>query len=338
MEKYIIPVVTVSLPATTPLVLGILAVILGALAVILVVTIALPLMLPSRGKTRRIHKARAIPEDCPYQYLLNIYGRYHFSGFIKKLSPTLETTNPKKWNMVCEIMDAIHFCLILVDDVTDNSDLRKGFPAAHTIFGKGETANRAYLSLVRVMNKTVREQPQLIPALLGNLEEILEGQDMSLVWRRDGLHSLPRTHEERVAAYRQSASLKTGALFRLCAQLVSEDNTHDELMTRVGWFCQLQNDCKNIYSKEYAQAKGTLAEDLRNGEFSYPIILALNDPNGDCVAKAMQGGGETDIQNAMAVLQSSAVRDVVLREMKEAGSMIQEFVEIWGRKERLDNN
>ena len=67
-------------------------------------------------KTPKI-KVKPIEEDCPYQYVLNIYGRNHFAGFVRKLSPDLEITNPKKWNMVLEIMDALHFCLILVDDV-----------------------------------------------------------------------------------------------------------------------------------------------------------------------------------------------------------------------------
>lgn len=62
-------------------------------------------------------KQASISEDCPYQYLLNIYGRNHFIEFARKLSLDLESSNPKKWRMVLEIMDAVHFCLILVDDV-----------------------------------------------------------------------------------------------------------------------------------------------------------------------------------------------------------------------------
>lgn len=84
------------------------------------------------------------------------------------------------------------------------------------------------------MDKTARYSPVLLAILVAHLREILEGQDMSLVWRRDGPASLPARHESRVAAYRQSASLKTGALFRLVGQLVTEDTRHDELMTQVG--------------------------------------------------------------------------------------------------------
>ena len=85
------------------------------------------------------------------------------------------------------------------------------------------------------MDKTVRLFPDLLGSLISNLVEIMEGQDMGLVWRRDGVASLPRSHEERVSAYQHSASLKTGALFRLCGQLVAGDGRWDELMTRVGY-------------------------------------------------------------------------------------------------------
>lgn len=66
-----------------------------------------------------------------------------------------------------------------------------------------------------------------------NLSEILEGQDLSLVWRRDGLASFPTLPVERVAAYKHMASLKTGALFRLLGQLVLEDHSLDETLTLV---------------------------------------------------------------------------------------------------------
>ena len=85
------------------------------------------------------------------------------------------------------------------------------------------------------MNETMKQQPQLVPFLLQSLEEVLEGQDISLVWRRDGLQRLPKRQEDRISAYRRSAYLKTGALFRLVGQLVSEDHSFDELMTRVGY-------------------------------------------------------------------------------------------------------
>lgn len=80
---------------------------------------------------------------------------------------------------------------------------------------------------------TVQQFPTLAPFLMQNLEDILHGQDMSLIWRRDGLSSLPSQKEERLQVYREMASLKTGSLFRLLGQLVLEDHSADKTMTAI---------------------------------------------------------------------------------------------------------
>ncbi|RDH19608.1 terpenoid synthase [Aspergillus niger ATCC 13496] len=241
--------------------------------------------------------------ECPYSYIRQIYGKHHWAPFVDKLAPSLKLEDPPKYQLVLEIMDGIHLCLILVDDISDGSNFRKGHPAAHKIYGPSETANRAYYRVTQLLNRTVHEFPRLAPFLMQCLEEILEGQDMSLVWRRDGLASFPVGPKERDAAYRQMASLKTGALFRLLGQLVLENKSMDATMTTVAWCSQLQNDCKNVYSTDYAKAKGALAEDLRNGELSFPIVVALDAPEGHLIARALEYGSPHNIRNALRVIQ-----------------------------------
>lgn len=55
--------------------------------------------------------------ECPYEYLRKIYGKHHWAPFVHKLSPSLRDDDHSKYLMVLEIMDAIHLCLMLVDDV-----------------------------------------------------------------------------------------------------------------------------------------------------------------------------------------------------------------------------
>ena len=98
----------------------------------------------------------------------------------------------------------------------------------------------------------------------------------------------------------------------------------------------MQNDCKNVYSKDYAKAKGAFAEDVRNGEFSYPIILALNQPNGKVVEGALEYRSEANVKKALNVVRSDGVRGVCLKELKQVGDTVKAFVEIWGRKESLN--
>jgi geranylgeranyldiphosphate transferase len=84
------------------------------------------------------------------------------------------------------------------------------------------------------------------------------------------------------------------------------------------WCTQLQNDFKNVYSSEYAKAKGALAEDLRNREFSYPIVLALEVPGGEWVVRALECGSPRNIRKALEVIQSESVRNACFAELKSA--------------------
>jgi geranylgeranyldiphosphate transferase len=59
------------------------------------------------------------------------------------------------------------------------------------------------------------------------------GQDDSLVWRRYGF-DLSVDRETALATYRECASLKTGALFRLVGQLVTGSHVKDDIMSSFG--------------------------------------------------------------------------------------------------------
>lgn len=174
-------------------------------------------------------------EGCPYEYLLQIYGKHHFEPFVRWFAPELQQEDPEKHLLILDIMDAVHFCLILVDDISDDSPQRKSQPTAHLLYGASETANRAYFVLTQMINRALRDRQVLGVELMSALEKILHGQDMSLVWRRDGLKSFPVDQGERVAAYKEMAQLKTGTLFVLLGRLINDGGKDlDDLLTRFG--------------------------------------------------------------------------------------------------------
>lgn len=173
--------------------------------------------------------------QCPYEDLVNQYGRHHFQPFVDSLRPSIGRDDPAKYALVLDIMDAVHFCAILVDDIADKSSLRKNKAAAHVLFGETETTNRAYLVLTRIINRAMLEQPILAIELLKALEEIHRGQDESLVLRRGGLKTFPSGDSERLAAYKHMSRLKTGSLFVLLGRLLNDGGTElDDLLTRFG--------------------------------------------------------------------------------------------------------
>lgn len=215
-----------------------------------------------------------------------------------------------------------------------------------------------------------RDFPDLAPWLIQDLEDILEGQDLSLIWRRDGLAGFPVDAVDRVNEYRRMASLKTGSLFRLLGHMVLENQSMDEALTLVAydftlslppspflspslafvyrpsdtnsgmpmirWCSQLQNDSKNLYSSEYAKLKGSIAEDLRNHELTYPIVLGLDVPEGQWVVRALESPSSRNIRNALRVIRGDEVRKMCMEEMKRSGATVKDWLELWGRKEKLD--
>lgn len=199
---------------------------------------------------------------CPYEYILGVYGRRHFENIVNNLDPDLQTRDPVLFALTLEIMDAIHFGAILVDDIADNSMLRKGKPAAHLLFGSSETINRACLRIFEVIGRCVKKRPSLVPFILESLNQIHKGttllcwslcwicwpkpnkgQDISLVWRRDGFE-LCLDQSKALSIYKECASLKIGALFRLVGQLVFGSHKKDEAMSQFGsvFWCT-QKEC-----------------------------------------------------------------------------------------------
>lgn len=113
--------------------------------------------------------------DCPYEYLLNTYGPNHFKKIINFLNPELQVADTELYDLALEILDAVHFGAILVDDVADDSMLRKGKVAAHRIYGSSETINRAYLVIFNAIMKCQRKKPRVVPFILGCITEIHQG-------------------------------------------------------------------------------------------------------------------------------------------------------------------
>lgn len=113
--------------------------------------------------------------DCPYEYLLNAYGKNHFKKIFKFLAPDLQAIDPELFALALEVLDTVHFGAILVDDIADESTLRKGQVAAHRIFGSSETINRAYLVIFKSILKCQQRKPETIPFILDCVTDIHQG-------------------------------------------------------------------------------------------------------------------------------------------------------------------
>eukprot|EP00758_Cryptobia_borreli_P018235 Tbor_TRINITY_DN660_c0_g1::TRINITY_DN660_c0_g1_i1::g.1616::m.1616/K00804/GGPS1; geranylgeranyl diphosphate synthase, type III len=201
------------------------------------------------------------------------------------------------------VINMLHNASLLIDDIEDNSDVRRGATAAHVIYGVPLTINCGnqvyFMALQKVLELPAlaaqeAQDPKVKSYYLSNVSsitselahifsqeliELHEGQGMDIFWR-DTLHC------PTMSEYETMVLKKTGGLFRLALRMMiavappmtdtSEGRVHQltKLVNTIGVFFQTLDDYLNVCSVEYHHNK-TFCEDITEGKFSYPVIHSI---------------------------------------------------------------
>lgn len=182
---------------------------------------------------------------------------------------------------ITKIVGMLHTSSLLIDDVEDNSFLRRGSPVAHSIFGTAQTINSAnyvYFLALQELHKLSNWQDAL-GIYTTELLNLHRGQGMDLYWR-DTL-TCPTEDD-----YLEMVQNKTGGLFRLAIKLMQlespERGRRDcvPLVNLMGLIFQICDDYLNLSSTAYTKNKG-LCEDLTEGKFSFPVIHSIRSEPGN---------------------------------------------------------
>jgi len=175
---------------------------------------------------------------------------------------------------VDHIVSMLHNASLMVDDIEDNSKLRRGVPVSASIYGIPSTINTANYIYFISMEKTMNVGGEVaLKILLDEFLNLHRGQGWDIHWRDS--YSCP-TEEQ----YKQMVLDKTGGLFRLALRLMQTLSTNQtnymNLVNLLSLYYQIRDDLINLTSKEYAQNK-SFAEDLSEGKYSFIIIHAINN-------------------------------------------------------------
>ncbi|KAF5340919.1 hypothetical protein D9758_012161 [Tetrapyrgos nigripes] len=181
--------------------------------------------------------------------------------------------------VITRIVNMLHSASLMVDDIEDASQLRRGRPVVHKIYGVPQTINTANYVYFLAFQELVKLRTEGNPArdldALVNAELLAlhRGQGLELIWR-DSLQC--PTEEEYVGMVNN----KTGGLLRIGVKLMmacATTNTDVDfvpLVNLIGVYFQIRDDLMNLQSPEYSSNKG-FAEDLTEGKFSFPIIHGI---------------------------------------------------------------
>ena len=101
-----------------------------------------------------------------------------------------------------------------IDDVEDDSTLRRGFPVAHDIFGMAQTVNSANYMYFQALSKiSALGSQDAVDICIDELLNLHRGQGLEIFWRET--LSCPSEAEYTGMVYN-----KTAGLFRLAVRLL----------------------------------------------------------------------------------------------------------------------
>jgi geranylgeranyl pyrophosphate synthase len=227
--------------------------------------------------------------------------------------------------IIKEVIDSLHQSSLILDDIEDGSQLRRGFPATHIVYGTGQAINSAtylYVQAVEMVHVAARHNPKMMEVLLRHLKQLFNGQSRDLYW----------THHRQCPTVEQYLSMidqKTGAMLQLLVGLMQtaqnpdkDGVVHSEALLKFaqlfGRFFQVRDDYLNLISIDYARQKG-FAEDLDEQKFSYMIVhMFQRHPEArekvEGVFKAMQ-------QSGMSQVAADTTKKYILSILEETGSI-----------------
>lgn len=206
----------------------------------------------------------------PYKYVTETPGKDVRGQLIDAFNEWLQIP-AERIESIKKITSWLHNASLLVDDIEDGSQLRRGAPVAHAIFGVPATLNCANYVYFLALEECHRLNNAALGVFVEELLNLHRGQGQDILWRDTCTCPTEQEYERMVLD-------KTGGLFRLAVGLMSafsdEKRTFRKLVDLLALYFQIRDDLVNLRSDDYMHSK-SYCEDLTEGKFSFPIIHAV---------------------------------------------------------------
>src|SRR3972149_4242133 len=189
------------------------------------------------------------------------------------------------------IPEVVHNGTLVIDDIEDSSDCRRGKPCTYKIFGLDISVNAGnamyYLPLLPLMEKkseiSAEKLRDIYEIYVQEMINLSIGQAMDIAWHR-GMANADATSEQD---YLQMCAYKTGTLARMAAKLAAVlADANRELVEKLGHFAesvgvafQMQDDVLDLTGKEFAEKKGGRGQDITEGKRTLIVIHTLKKAN-----------------------------------------------------------
>ncbi|KAJ5041497.1 uncharacterized protein L3040_005082 [Drepanopeziza brunnea f. sp. 'multigermtubi'] len=250
----------------------------------------------------------------PYTYISSLPSK----GARDKLIDALNVwygVPETRLSIIRHVVGVLHHVSLMLDDIQDNSPLRRGFPSAHAVFGVSQTINAATYIYTKALQESLKLSPVSTRLLFDELEELHIGQALEL-------HETFHTEPPSIPQYFDRIEQKTGGLFRAASKMMQAEATSnqqmhvDTLMSLLGRYYQIRDDHQDITNM--CTGKSARQGDLDQGTFTLPVIHALE--------KQAAGHGSGDLRSLFQSRShhgrmSPEMKTLVRRRLEEEGSL-----------------
>jgi octaprenyl-diphosphate synthase len=176
------------------------------------------------------------------------------------------------------LVELPHNGSLIIDDIEDNAEERRGGPAIHLVHGVDMAVNSGnflYFEPTYLIERSGLDealQYRMVKFYLRVMRRLHFGQGLDIVWHNDHQYLPDR------AEYLQMCRFKTGALSRLAAELgaasagASEPRTEaiGSLWEDIGVGFQILDDVKNLVTGNPGKMRG---DDIVEGKKSLPVLI-----------------------------------------------------------------
>ena len=139
----------------------------------------------------------------PFAYLLQVPGKNVRKKLLHAFNAWLDIPQDKV-REIGEIVQILHNASLLLDDIQDNSVLRRGIPVAHKIYGEASVINAAnYVMFIGLERVLKLGHERAVHVYSEQMLELHRGQGMEIYWRDN--FQCPSEEE-----YKQMTIRKTG--------------------------------------------------------------------------------------------------------------------------------
>ncbi|XP_050664102.1 terpene synthase-like isoform X1 [Leptidea sinapis] len=251
-------------------------------------------------------------------------------------------------NYIVDTIHMLHVGTLLIDDIQDDTRMRRDTPAAHLVYGVPITINASLHIIMLTLEKLlVLQHPKVASVYCEGTLEIARGQGIEIYWRDNFKCPTEKQFEDMIKQ-------KTGHMIAMGPRIMQlfSDNNHDytELVLLVALYFQIRDDYCNLMKNEEIEEwpkfnngrneqinKYNFCEDLTEGKFTLPIIHASKQPGGEAVLNILRQRTK-DInlkQYCVSVLESLGSMEYTRERLRQLDRQIRNEIEKLGGNPEL---